>query len=87
MLVRNGRMKSSRIVPVAFMLLIVLIGCNPKTSTDSKRNIGQWPEPTSQTKPWARWWWMGSAVDKENLSFLMHEYQQAGIGSLEIAPI
>jgi len=87
MLVRNGRMKSSRIVTVAFMLLIVLIGCNPKTSTDSKRNIGQWPEPTSQTKPWARWWWMGSAVDKENLSFLMHEYQQAGIGGLEIAPI
>ncbi|GEO21976.1 glycosyl hydrolase family 2 [Cyclobacterium qasimii] len=30
---------------------------------------------------------MGSAVDKDNLSYLMHEYSEAGIGGLEIAPI
>lgn len=27
-----------------------------------------WPPITSQTKPWAFNWWMGSAGDKTNLS-------------------
>ena len=25
-----------------------------------------WPEIQTEAKPAARWWWMGSAVDKEN---------------------
>src|SRR5438093_1434485 len=28
----------------------------------------RWPETTSEAKPWTRWWWMGSAVDSENLT-------------------
>ena len=23
-----------------------------------------WPQITKETKPWTRWWWMGSAVDE-----------------------
>ncbi|WP_432327099.1 hypothetical protein ACRQ5D_26160 [Mucilaginibacter sp. P25] len=26
-----------------------------------------WPATTEQTKPWARWWWEGSAVNKKTL--------------------
>src|SRR3989442_15721781 len=33
-----------------------------------------WPDTTSETKPWTRWWWMGSAVDSANLT--------AGLGTL-----
>ena len=40
-----------------------------------------------QTKPWTRWWWQGSAVDKTNLTASMQLYQQAGLGGLEITPI
>ncbi|RKD12848.1 hypothetical protein BCY91_11430 [Pelobium manganitolerans] len=40
-----------------------------------------------QTKPWARWWWQGSAVDTANLSWMLKQYQQAGLGGLEITPI
>lgn len=87
MLVRNGRMKSSLIVPMAFLLLVCLTACNNNSSQNSLKNIGQWPEPTSESQPWARWWWMGGAVDKENLTFLMNEYKEAGIGGLKIAPI
>ncbi len=47
----------------------------------------KWPAITRQTKPWTRWWWEGSAVDKANLSSLMKSYQQAGLGGLEITPI
>ena len=47
----------------------------------------QWPESSIQTKPGARWWWLGSAVDEQNLEFLMDEYARTGIGTLEITPI
>ena len=46
-----------------------------------------WP-PVSQTmKPWTRWWWEGSAVNKTGLTAAMQQYQQAGLGGLEITPI
>lgn len=47
----------------------------------------QWPAQTPTTKAGSRWWWLGSAVDKENLRWNMQEYAKAGIGSLEITPI
>ena len=47
----------------------------------------KWPAITQTTKPWTRWWWEGSAVDKPNLTAAMQLYQQAGLGGLEITPI
>jgi len=38
-------------------------------------------------KPWTRWWWMGNAVDKENISRRLEEFAEAGIGGVEITPI
>lgn len=51
------------------------------------QEAGVWPEVSSENKPWARWWWMGNAVDSINLKGLMDSYEQAGLGGLEIAPI
>jgi len=47
----------------------------------------QWPAITQTSKPWTRWWWQGSAVNKTDLSAAMKKYQQAGLGGLEITPI
>lgn len=47
----------------------------------------EWPEITSRTKPWTRWWWMGSIVNKEDLTIEMEKYAKAGLGGLEITPI
>lgn len=47
----------------------------------------QWPAITQTTKPWTRWWWQGSAVNKTELATAMKKYQQAGLGGLEITPI
>ena len=47
----------------------------------------EWPELTQNAKPAARWCWLGSAVDKDNLSYNMEEYARAGLGELEITPI
>ena len=49
--------------------------------------VDQWPKVTKENKPWTRWWWMGSAVDKENIDFLLKEYERIGLGGVEIAPI
>ncbi|MDQ3842517.1 MAG: glycoside hydrolase family 2 protein [Bacteroidota bacterium] len=46
-----------------------------------------WPPITQEMKPWARWWWMGSAVDEKNLTANMQDYKAAGLGGLEITPI
>ena len=46
-----------------------------------------WPEVTREAKPGARWWWLGSAVDKENLKWNLKQYADHGIGAVEITPI
>jgi len=46
-----------------------------------------WPVIREQTKPWTRWWWQGSAVDRENLTWNMEKYKAAGLGGLELTPI
>jgi hypothetical protein len=47
----------------------------------------KWPAITQQTKPWTRWWWEGSAVNKADLTTVMTEYQKANLGGLEITTI
>jgi len=47
----------------------------------------KWPVITNQTKPWTRWWWIGSQVKKNDLTAVMQEYQKVGLGGLEITPI
>ncbi|WP_083421994.1 glycosyl hydrolase [Arsenicibacter rosenii] len=47
----------------------------------------KWPAITQETKPWTRWWWMGSAVNPTDLTRLMEQYQKAGLGGVEITPI
>jgi len=46
-----------------------------------------WPAVARETKPWTRWWWMGSIVNPQDLTSQMQEYAKAGLGGLEITPI
>ena len=43
-----------------------------------------WPEVRREAKAGSRWWWLGSAVDKDNLKWQMEQLAAAGIGTLEI---
>ncbi|MBR1498885.1 MAG: glycosyl hydrolase family 2 [Bacteroidaceae bacterium] len=47
----------------------------------------QWPTPRPEAKAGTRWWWLGSAVDKDNLRWNLEEYARAGIGTVEITPL
>ena len=46
-----------------------------------------WPPATNETKPWSRWWWLGSIVTEDGLRSEMKKYAEAGLGGLEITPI
>ncbi|MBO6238134.1 MAG: glycosyl hydrolase family 2, partial [Bacteroidales bacterium] len=46
-----------------------------------------WYTPTTENKPFVRWWWLGSAVDKEGLTYNLEEFAKAGIGGYEVTPI
>ncbi|MDR0810705.1 MAG: glycosyl hydrolase family 2 [Paludibacter sp.] len=46
-----------------------------------------WVKVTNEMRPGTRWWWLGSAVDKDNLTYLLQQYGKAGIGAVEITPI
>ncbi len=46
-----------------------------------------WPPITAQTKPWAWWWWHGSAVDSTNLARELREFRDAGLGGVQVTTI
>ncbi|MDE5997458.1 MAG: glycosyl hydrolase family 2 [Muribaculaceae bacterium] len=50
------------------------------TSTD-------WYATTTVNKPFVRWWWQGSAVDREGLTYNLEEFARQGMGGFEITPI
>lgn len=56
----------------------------------NKKNVSaqiKRPSVSEETKPWTRWWWMGSAVDEPGIKQQLMELSQAGFGGVEIVPI
>ena len=75
---------------IAFILVSILFAsfsCDRSSRSVYPDPNGVWPETTSTMKPWTRWWWMGSAVDSQNITNRLEEFAEAGIGGVEIIPI
>ena len=77
-------MINNQLILLLSLILFLCFGCqeSPKDPI-----LTGWPEITSQNKPWTRWWWMGNAVDKENITSQLEAFAKAGIGGVEISPI
>ncbi|TDE12353.1 glycosyl hydrolase [Dyadobacter psychrotolerans] len=41
----------------------------------------------STAKPWTFWWWMGSAVTKQDITKQLEIFQKSGLGGVHIIPI
>jgi hypothetical protein len=73
---------------LSLWLVAATIACTPGSESNGKGTGGDpWPEITEVAKPWARWWWLGSDVDRENIDALMKMYAESGLGGMEITPI
>jgi len=46
-----------------------------------------WPAITKEARPWTYWWWLGSAVDKENLTRTLETYRKGGMGGVHLVCI
>ena len=75
--------KSTYKVFVILFILVMAMGC----AQEKKQSELNLPVETNESRPWTYWWWMGSAVDKQNLSDLLEQYSKAGIGGVHIVPI
>ena len=64
------------------ILLLLLVSC--QLSIVSAQT---WPTPLPEAKPGTRWWWLGSAVDRQGLEWNLGEYAKTGIGAVEITPL
>ncbi len=73
----------TRFVRVVLSLLALISA--PQRSL--AENTTAWPSITREQRPWAYWWWMGSAVDKTNLTRELTRYRDAGYGGVHIIPI
>jgi len=49
--------------------------------------VPEWPPVTAETRPWTRFWWMGSSVDAAGLRAALDAYREVGLGGVEITPI
>lgn len=47
----------------------------------------EWPVLTRESRPWTRWWWLGSAVDETELTRHLEMFRAAGLGGVEVSPI
>ena len=72
---------------LAIALVIIPLSCKNTTTPGAGDQATGWPEITETMKPWTRWWWMGDAVDRENISRLLEAFAEAGMGGVEITPI
>jgi ABC-type glycerol-3-phosphate transport system substrate-binding protein len=72
---------------ITLATLILLFIAPTFARAQSAPSDPNWPAVTVITKPWTRWWWPGNAVDQANISRQIDEFNQAGIGGIEITPI
>ncbi|MBN1804335.1 MAG: hypothetical protein JW837_03720 [Sedimentisphaerales bacterium] len=74
-------------VPKYFITFLALLALCMIVSSCSQSTSGRWPSIDSQCRPWTYWWWMGSAVDEENITAQLETFHKAGLGGVHIIPI
>jgi hypothetical protein len=76
----------SRVAPIAALLVLITVTVWVEAPSGQRSQRG-WPPIVAETKPWTRWWWQGSAVDRSGLTAELNALAEAGIGGVEVTPI
>jgi hypothetical protein len=65
----------------------IILFCSVAAQRVASAGELDWPTVDSETKPWTRWWWHGSAVTERDLTVELEKLAAAGLGGVEITPI
>ena len=68
-------------------LLLLIAAPAWMISPAAQRSQRGWPPIVAETKPWTRWWWQGSAVERLSLTAQLEALAAVGIGGVEVTPI
>lgn len=69
-----------------FVVGLLAFGMAGVVSAESPGAL-DWPAITKDNRPGVYWWWPGSAVDRENITWNLETLQKAGVGGAHIIPI
>jgi hypothetical protein len=73
---------------IRFFLFVLALSSQVLTATaQTSSKTLDWAPILPKSRPYTRWWWLGSAVNEEGLKYNLTEYAKAGIGGVEITPI
>src|ERR1041385_3271651 len=86
MLIRPTK-SSGAAAQIAAAVILTAIFCASTLGTPPDSGALAWPAQTRESRPWTYWWWMGSAVDTNNLTKELTRYRDAGLGGVHIIPI
>ena len=69
-----------------FILFAITIGQVGVVSAQTPDAL-EWPAITKENRPGVYWWWPGSAVDRENITWNLELLKKGGVGGAHIIPI
>ena len=70
-----------------FVGLLLLSQCTPRQGLTTEQLYEGFQQPTSEYRPFVRWWWNGDKVEADELVRELRLLKEAGIGGVEINPI
>ena len=70
-----------------YALLVLFCSVTSSLAQNSKNNMTNWPQLTSENRPWTRWWWLGSAVTQGEITRHLQAFHDVGMGGVEVSPI
>ncbi len=70
-----------------YVTLITTLLFSFQIETHADPSSTDWPQIQKESRPWTYWWWLGSAVTKEELTRHLTEYKSLGMGGVHIVPI
>jgi len=73
-------LKRSAIILMLVLMPLIYAGCLQEPILDIKK-------ADQVSKPWTRWWWMGSSVTKQGITQHLEAFKEISLGGVEIVPI
>ncbi|MBP9998502.1 MAG: glycosyl hydrolase family 2 [Bacteroidales bacterium] len=69
------------------VLLSIMAALLCVSSCGDRNKSPEWYTPQRENRPFIRWWWLGSAVDRQGLDYNLEQFAAKGLGGVEITPL